>query len=255
MEERKWDELNMDCLANVFQKVGMLSLLFDVPFVCKSWYKASLNPMCWQHLVFPDINPSDMGRQIPVRLLIQSTSVVKLVVNRSSGCATTLALPKHCSEKALEYAAKKCPALKILVLHDFMPHESSILIPKLISKWKNLEVLSLRWSYNMADIIPQIGFHCKKFVQLNAPNSIIGKDESSAMVTFVPNIRHLFLKGSGIKQENLVIILQGCKELVSLDVSDCIGFKDDDAEILQLASHIPAFVCEGSRILIPQLTD
>ncbi|CBI16984.3 unnamed protein product, partial [Vitis vinifera] len=146
----------------------------------------------------------------------------------------------------------KCPALKILVLHDFMPHESSILIPKLISKWKNLEVLSLRWSYNMADIIPQIGFHCKKFVQLNAPNSIIGKDESSAMVTFVPNIRHLFLKGSGIKQENLVIILQGCKELVSLDVSDCIGFKDDDAEILQLASHIPAFVCEGSRILIPQ---
>ena len=149
----------------------------------------------------------------------------------------------------------RCPALKILVLHDFMPHESSILIPKLISKWKNLEVLSLRWSYNMADIIPQIGFHCKKFVQLNAPNSIIGKDESSAMVTFVPNIRHLFLKGSGIKQENLVIILQGCKELVSLDVSDCIGFKDDDAEILQLASHIPAFVCEGSRILIPQLTD
>ena len=41
-----------------------MSFSFDVPFVCMSWYKASLNPMYWKHLVFPDINPSDMGRQI-----------------------------------------------------------------------------------------------------------------------------------------------------------------------------------------------
>ena len=47
MEGRKWEELNMDCLVNVFQRVGMESLLLDVSFVCKSWYKASLDPKCW----------------------------------------------------------------------------------------------------------------------------------------------------------------------------------------------------------------
>ena len=36
----------MDCLVKVFQKVGMEALLLDVPFVCKSWYEATLNPKC-----------------------------------------------------------------------------------------------------------------------------------------------------------------------------------------------------------------
>lgn len=97
----------------------------------------------------------------------------------------------------------------------------------------------------MAKIIPHISLHCKNFPQLIAPG----------LVNFVPNIRYLFLKVSGIDRENLVMILQGCKELASLDVRDCIGFEDDDAERLQLALHIPAFMCEGSGILILPLTD
>ncbi|BBN68540.1 F-BOX WITH WD-40 2 [Prunus dulcis] len=54
MDERKWEDLQMDCLVKVLVKVGMESLLLDVPFVCKSWYKATLNPSCWQSLIFPD---------------------------------------------------------------------------------------------------------------------------------------------------------------------------------------------------------
>ena len=44
----------MDCLVNVLEKVGMRSLLLDAPFVCKSWYRASLHPSCWQSLIFID---------------------------------------------------------------------------------------------------------------------------------------------------------------------------------------------------------
>ncbi|CAL9007184.1 unnamed protein product [Prunus brigantina] len=54
MDERRREDLEMDCLVKVFEKVGMESLLLDVPFVCKSWYKATLNPSCWQLLIFPD---------------------------------------------------------------------------------------------------------------------------------------------------------------------------------------------------------
>ncbi|KAK9942545.1 hypothetical protein M0R45_008204 [Rubus argutus] len=64
MGYRRWDQLDFDCLVNIFGKVGragMESLLLDVPFVCKSWHKASLDPKCWESLIFPIIstNPCD----------------------------------------------------------------------------------------------------------------------------------------------------------------------------------------------------
>ena len=93
---------------NVFQKVGMETLLLDVPLVCKSWYKATLHPMCWQHLIFPenfeafaDRIMKEYQKEIPI------TSFIKFIVNRSSRCATTLMLPNRCSEEGLEYAAKE----------------------------------------------------------------------------------------------------------------------------------------------------
>lgn len=99
----------------------------------------------------------------------------------------------------------------------------------------------------MKKILPQISLYCETFTELRAPQSYIGKEEASLIATFVPKIKNLFLKGSTIGREYLVTIMQGCSELVSLDVSDCTGFKIDDAEILQLASGIPVFKCEGAR--------
>lgn len=37
---------------NVFGRVGMRSLLLNVPFVSKSWHRVSLDPSCWQRLIF-----------------------------------------------------------------------------------------------------------------------------------------------------------------------------------------------------------
>ncbi|CAK7340335.1 unnamed protein product [Dovyalis caffra] len=55
-------------------------------------------------------------------------------------------------------------------------------------------------------------------------------------------------QGGKINFENLVIIVEGCKNLVYLDVSDCIGFDADDEKVLELASHIKTFKCEGSML-------
>ncbi|XP_059630060.1 uncharacterized protein LOC132273044 [Cornus florida] len=52
MEERKWEELNLDILLYVFERLGVKSLMLDVPRVCKSWYKATRYPQCWRHLKF-----------------------------------------------------------------------------------------------------------------------------------------------------------------------------------------------------------
>ena len=78
------------------------------------------------------------------------------------------------------------------------------------------------------------------------PKSYVGANEASAIVTHLPKIKHLFLKGATIEKKNLVMILRCCRELVRLDVRDCFLFEESDAETLELASHIPSFRCEGS---------
>lgn len=255
MEGRKWEELNMDCLVNVFRSVGMESLLLDVPFVCKSWYKASLDPKCWECLIFPKyIKPDRIWDNSPLgeRLMMEYqesfcvTAFIKSVVARSQRRATVLTLPICCTEEALEYAANESPSLKDLRLHGDLLFKKSTIIPKLISKWKNLEMMSLGSRHNMEEILVQISLHCNNFIMLFAPHIYVGKDEATAIVTSLPNLKYLVLKGSTIEWENLVMVLQGCKKLLGLDVRKCIGFEEDDAEILALASHIPTFMCEGS---------
>ncbi|KAJ9693750.1 hypothetical protein PVL29_009621 [Vitis rotundifolia] len=244
----------MDCLVNVFRRVGMESLLLDVPFVCKSWYKASLDPKSWERLIFPKyIKPDDIWDNSPLgeRLMeyqesFSVTAFIKSVVARSQRRATLLRLPICCTEEALEYAANESPSLKVLHLHYHLLFKKSTIIPKLISKWKNLEMLSLGSTHNMEEILAQISLHCNNFIMLFAPGIYVGKDEATAIVTSLPNLKYLVLKGSTIEWENLVMVLQGCKELLRLDVRQCIGFEEDDAEILALASHIPTFMCEGS---------
>ncbi|KAI5349804.1 PREDICTED: F-box/LRR-repeat [Prunus dulcis] len=34
MDQRRWEDLNIDCLVNIFGRGGMESLLLDVSFVC-----------------------------------------------------------------------------------------------------------------------------------------------------------------------------------------------------------------------------
>lgn len=142
----------------------------------------------------------------------------------------------------------RCPALITLSLpYDMIRCESSI-VPSLIGKWEHLENLWLGSSINLENIITQISLACNKFSALRISSANIQKEEASAIVTNLPNIKCLILRGGRIYFGNLVIILQGCKNLVHLDARDCIGFDSDDEEVLELASNIKTFKCEGSML-------
>lgn len=107
MDQRRWEEFNTDCLTNIFGRVGMESLLFDVPFVCKSWYKASLDPCCWQRLIFPNV--SFFGRFVNEYRIdawkFSTRAFIKFVIGRSKGHATVLSLPPSASETDLKYVS------------------------------------------------------------------------------------------------------------------------------------------------------
>ncbi|KAI5349806.1 PREDICTED: F-box/LRR-repeat [Prunus dulcis] len=105
----------------------MESLLLDVPFECRSWYKASLDPSCWQCLIFPRFNyyrfdhvrgfyidtrfwfltlfyRKFVYRYLTGKLRFSMNGFLKLVVSRSCGNATSLSLPE-CSDQILKYVA------------------------------------------------------------------------------------------------------------------------------------------------------
>ena len=110
------------------------------------------------------------------------------------------------------------------------------IIVKFISRWKNLEMLKLG-KYHLKEIIPQIGLHYNNLIWLSSPYTYLGKEEASSMVSSLSELKYLDLHGGDFEKEALVMILQGCKQLVHLDISKSFGFNDDDAEILELASQ------------------
>jgi len=140
----------------------------------------------------------------------------------------------------------RCPALTALSLPSDILRCKSSIVPTLIGRWEHLENLWLGSSENLVNIITQISLACNKFSGLCVSSATIEEEEASAIVTNLPNIKCLILRGARIYFWNLVIILQGCKNLVHLDVRDCLGFYSCDERVLELASHIKTFKFEGS---------
>ncbi|KAL7176451.1 hypothetical protein ACSBR2_029896 [Camellia fascicularis] len=244
----------MDCLVNMFGRVRIESLLLDVPFMCKPWYKATPSPLCWGKLDFSKISLDSWSYDESISRLLDTyqlhdklsvTAFIKFVVKRSARSATFLSLPDCCTEEALLYVADECPDLRALLLPHYLPRDHMLQIPNLTSKWKILAILRLGGTFQMQEIIAQINVHCENFIGLGIPGAYIGEDTASAIVTLLPNIKQLFLRHASMENENLVMILQGCKELKYFDVRDYIGFDEGDDEILKLASHIQTFKLEG----------
>nr|XP_023918342.1 F-box/LRR-repeat protein At3g48880-like isoform X1 [Quercus suber]POF02985.1 f-box protein fbw2 [Quercus suber] len=233
----KWEDLNKDCLVNVVTRLGMKSLLIVIPFVCKSWYRVSLDPSCWQTINFQEIK---YGHQSWYHFS-SAYAFFKSIIKRSQGNATTVMLPTLCTEEVLRYLASKCPALKALYFPSAIWDNSSFVLPKLICKWKNLELLKLGNSINMVKILEGISLHCKNFCQLDIDSTAyIGRRAAAAIPTLLPNIKYLNLRRANISRTGLKRILRGCKKLVHLDVRDSVGFECDD-KLLKLGSHISNF--------------
>lgn len=102
MSGPKWEDLNMDCLVNVLRRVGIESLLFGAPFVCQSWYKASLHPSCWQIINFQKLESGALFWEFYYG---NTTEFIKSIINRSRGKAIAVRLPDNCTEEALRYIA------------------------------------------------------------------------------------------------------------------------------------------------------
>ncbi|KAF1002013.1 hypothetical protein AG4045_006834 [Apium graveolens] len=169
-------------------------------------------------------------------LTFDLSKLIKFVVDRSQGCATTIVLPRCISTEDLIFVSDKCPSLKVVAVFDTYDGDVGCAISDLLAKWKKLEVLKLDGCLNLdlVLIIDEIGLNCKNFVELCVINTDINQSAASAIVSNLSTIKRLVLDRTNLEKVNLVLILRGCKELELLYVRDCVGFDKDDGEILIL---------------------
>ncbi|RWR88700.1 F-box/LRR-repeat-like protein [Cinnamomum micranthum f. kanehirae] len=256
-ETRKWEEIEMDCLVCIFERVGLEDLILGVPLVCKSWYEVSTNPLCWKSLNFAQLNlhpNSHFVQRFKQQYRIEKFSFanfLKFAVDHSRQSALEIVLPSleatYVSLEDLDYLSKQCPALKRLSLPFIMFPQAEKHIPHCLSKWNKLEHLSMHGKpISFMEVLTELSFHCKNFKKLEMRGSYQDQD-ALAIATMLPKIKHLCLSKSFMSKEGLLMILRGCRELETLDIKYCTGFKVD-AEIQKMASHIKTFEFVGCSL-------
>ncbi|XP_077239775.1 F-box/LRR-repeat protein At3g48880-like [Tasmannia lanceolata] len=218
MEDRKWEDLEMDCLVTVFENLGLEEMILGVPFVCRSWYKASTDRLCWKILDFNPICPCSFEERFMQEYRIQNfsfTGLLKFVVTRSCGSAVELMFPLgYLDLEHIVYVSDECPALKCLGLPWFIPRQRCTFPPELMIKWKHLEILMLSdIPDSITEILQVISNHCKNFIGLHVCGDYLDDNVASAFGTYLPKIKHLNLSYSILSKKNLMVILEGCKEL------------------------------------------
>ncbi|XP_074348513.1 uncharacterized protein LOC141687212 [Apium graveolens] len=171
MEERKWENLNYDCLVNVLKRVDLETKLFDVPLVCKHWYYTLLNLLCWQKLVFP-FNYEESRLTTALEDEKNVARLMKFVVNRSLGRATTFLAPIFATIEDVMYVLDTCPGLKYLAVHRYtLDGDEEDMIGAAFGdsflQWKSTDLIYSRHCNYMLDIIDKISLQCKSFVGLS----------------------------------------------------------------------------------------
>ncbi|KAK1390693.1 putative leucine-rich repeat domain, L domain-containing protein [Heracleum sosnowskyi] len=260
MEESKWENLNLDCVVNVFGRLDLESLVLDVPLVCKKWHQALANPLCWQKLVFPvDISQSPLAVEFDASgRSLNISQLIKFVVDRSQGFCNKIVLPVGTTIADLLYVSDVCPNLKTLVLPtDPMLGQHGNVIAELIAKWKSLEVLECGNCSYMEKMIENIGLHCKNFVGLSLAGADFDHKVSLAIVSELTNIKSLVLDRISIEAALLNLILGCCKGLELLCIRDCkfMGFDSFDDEVHLFVSAVKDFKYEGNTTFAYDILD
>ncbi|KAL6139023.1 hypothetical protein ACLB2K_064301 [Fragaria x ananassa] len=215
---RRWEDLDADCLTNVFAKVGMESLLLALPFVCKS---------C-------------KGKAVELKLPQFCTE--EALRYAADGCPGSrylhftddLVFFKH--SQILPEVIGEWKLLEHLTLGG--AHSSRDFEEKLLVLLDNVHPIRNR---NLHEILVQVGIHCKRMRTLHVFDGCVGEDEALAIAAGLPNLVFLTLEQCRIEGNTIVTLLQGCKKLWRLDLWNFEGFAMDDDEMLKLGSRIKEF--------------
>ena len=98
------------------------------------------------------------------------------------------------------------------------------------------------------ELLAQMSSHCVKFTGLKMSGHI-QKEDSYALVHSLPKLEYLNLGKSCMTKNELMMIIEGLKEMKKLIVNECVGFQVDD-EVKKRSFGIQTFQHEGCELRI-----
>ncbi|VVA23148.1 PREDICTED: F-box/LRR-repeat At3g48880 [Prunus dulcis] len=122
-------------LANVFVKVGIESLLLFVPFVCKFWYRASQNLVCWERLVFPD--SEEEATNDPWSLDDYAANLPWTYANRIEGQSFNYFTRRFVREFEIDYSRFPIRSFIKMVINHSCNNAKFLKIPEICSYYVN----------------------------------------------------------------------------------------------------------------------
>ncbi|KAG0477074.1 hypothetical protein HPP92_013915 [Vanilla planifolia] len=252
VENRSWEEMPLDCLVNIFSKVGLDNLATAVPFVCKSWSRASADPICWRIL---DLRRLDFKSSSPFASSFVSlfplcrfsfSGFLKLALARSRGTAVDLRVPSV-SKEDLFLASNSCPKLKNLALPLLASEEEEQQVLQLVEKCKDLEVLEMDSKPSVSARVGEADWDpLQQLPRAEAPR-LDHEGGRRGGREFPSKLSFLDLSNCRLGREELLAIVAGCRDLRRLCVKDCVGFDADD-EVRRRGTDIEVFEFEGSKV-------
>ncbi|GAB2267498.1 F-box protein skip1 [Dionaea muscipula] len=254
-----WSELTQVCLINIFSRLALEDRWRSAMLVCKFWLQACKDPSL--NTVF-DLEPhfgsssAELARWWSPDFERKVDAMLRSVIGWSHGSLTEIRV-RHCSDRALIFAAERCPKLQVLSIRSCpsvtdaamakaatgfpmlveldisycyeISHESLLLIGR---SWPNLKILKRNFMHWL-DPSQHVGIVPDEY--LNAcPQD--GDSEAAAIANSMPHLVHLELKFSKLSAKGLALICQGCTKLEYLDLSGCANLTSRD--IVNAASNL-----------------
>lgn len=146
------------------------------------------------------------------------------------------------------YVCARCPRLRRLALPRLTADDEARL-PDLVPRWPLLEHLELeaKPSFSFPALAAQLALHCPGFASLKTSGAVKPED-AAAVARSLPRLRSLCLDRSYLPKEHLLAILAGCRGLREFSARSCVGFDDNDEEVIRRGARIQRFDVGGSKL-------
>ncbi|XP_047958575.1 F-box/LRR-repeat protein At3g48880 [Salvia hispanica] len=257
---RRWEDMDIDILVKIFQRMNIYELTSGVAHVCHTWRMAACDPLLWKTLDLTLLKSNFIKIPLEPYVYVDGrsdktfTRVLKIALNLSRQSILTMIFHfnMYVSDDQLTYTAKRCPRLKRLVMPAWNRIKKTG-ICQAIKIWRDLESLTMPSISNPPYLMEEISRSCKNFAQLK----VMGPCDiyfASTLAQYLPNLKVLSLRCSVLFKDALIIILESMPGLEVLNISHCLlmevppppaprrVLKALDKSILERASRLKKFV-------------
>ncbi|CAN6251386.1 unnamed protein product [Urochloa humidicola] len=233
-EVRDWAEMPSDALAAVFGKLDVAEILTGAGLVCRAWRRlAATDPTLWRRV--------DLCHQGDLLETEEAEAMARAAVDRAAGTMEAFWADTFVTDDLIRYISQRAPLLKSLQL-SLCHHISNEGFAEAISCFPQLEELDVTFCSLHGSVCDTIGRACPQLIRfrLNERWSILqsefapyeGMDddtEALGIASTMPGLQELQLIGNNLTNDGLMVILDRCPHLQSLDIRQCYNIQMDDA--------------------------